>query len=155
MPLHGVDHVGFTVSDLDRTTAWYCRHLDFEPLVRYTNSDIGAEVQVLRHVDMAARLSFRRFKAGSSEPFSEFRVGLDHFALRVADESDLGAWHRRLVGEGIACNRTDLPELSILVFRDPDNIQIELCTVINNEIRGVGSVDPATGKINIKGNSPE
>ncbi len=131
MPLTGVDRVAFTVSDLDCTTAWYCEHLDFEPLIRYTNSEIGAEVQVLQHADMSVRLSFRRFDAGSSDPFSEFRVGLDHFALRVADKSDLGEWHRRLEGEGITCDRTDLPELSILVFRDPDNIQIELCTAIN------------------------
>ena len=82
-------------------------------------------------------------------------MGLDHFALRVADESDLSEWHRRLAGEGITCNRTDLPELSILVFRDPDNIQIELCTVINRDIRGDGSVDPVTGKINIKGSLSE
>lgn len=131
MPLTGVDHLGFTVRDLDRTTAWYCEHLDFEPLIRYSNGKIGAEVQVLQIPDMSVRLSFRRFSAGSTEPFSEFRVGLDHFALCVADESDLGAWHRRLEGAGITCNRTDLPELSILVFRDPDNIQIELCTALN------------------------
>jgi glyoxylase I family protein len=136
MPLIGVDHVAFTVSDLDCTTAWYCEHLGFEPLIRYTNSEIGAEVQVLQHADMSARLSFRRFNAGSTEPFSEFRVGLDHVALRVADESDLGEWHRRLEGEGIACNRTDLPELSILVFRDPDNIQIELCTALSTSAGG-------------------
>ena len=131
MPLKGVDHVAFTVSDLDRTTAWYSEHLDFQSLIRYTNSEIGAEVEVLQHRDMSVRLSFRRFSAGSSEPFSELRVGLDHFALLVADKSDLGEWHRRLEGEGITCNRTDLPELSILVFRDPDNIQIELCTAID------------------------
>ena len=148
MPLNGVDHVGFTVSDLDRTTAWYCQHLDFEPLIRYMNTEIGAEVQVLRHPDMPIRLSFRRFDSGNSEPFSEFQVGLDHYALRVADESDLGEWHRRLEGAGITCNRTDLPELSILVFRDPDNIQIELCTSINTALQGT-SVDPVTGMINL------
>ncbi len=128
MSLTGVDHLAFTVTDLDRTTAWYCEHLGFHPLVRYLNSEIGAEVQVLEHVELPARLSFRRFDAGGSEPFSEFRVGLDHFALRVTDESDLGEWQHRLEDAGVGCNRTDLPELSILVFRDPDNIQIELCT---------------------------
>lgn len=130
MPLIGMDHLGLTVNDLDRTTAWSCEHLDFEPLIRCSNAEIGAEVQVLQVPDMSVRLGFRRFIAGSTEPFSEFRVGLDHFALCVADESDLAEWHRRLEGAGIACNRTDLPALSILVFRDPDNIQIELCTAL-------------------------
>jgi catechol 2,3-dioxygenase-like lactoylglutathione lyase family enzyme len=128
VPLTGVDHLAFTVSDLDRTTDWYCEHLGFQPLLRYANEAIGAEVQVLHHADLRARLSFRRFDAAASEPFSEFRVGLDHLALGVTDESDLGEWQDRLEDAGVLCGRTDLPELSILVFRDPDNIQIELCT---------------------------
>jgi catechol 2,3-dioxygenase-like lactoylglutathione lyase family enzyme len=128
MQLTGVDHLGLTVSDLDRTTSWYCEHLDFEPLVRYANAAVGAEVQVLRRQDVAFRLSLRRFTSGSREPFSEFRVGMDHVALGVADEHALSAWQARLEGAGISCNRTDLPELSILVMRDPDNIQVELCT---------------------------
>ena len=41
MPLTGVEHLGFTVTDLNRTTEWYCEHLGFEPLIRYTNADIG------------------------------------------------------------------------------------------------------------------
>ena len=49
----------------------------------------------------------------------------------------------------------DEPYGSVLVFRDPDNIQIELCTVINIEIRGVGSVDPVTGKINTTSYVPD
>jgi catechol 2,3-dioxygenase-like lactoylglutathione lyase family enzyme len=128
MPLRGVDHIGFTVADLDRTTEWYCGHLGFEPLLRYTNDAIGAEVQILRHPDHPLRLSFRRYENGDTEPFSEFRVGLDHFALGVADDAELAAWQRRLESEGIACSRTDLGALSILTFRDPDNIQVELCT---------------------------
>ena len=53
---------------------------------------------------------------------------MDHVALGVSDESALAAWHTRLEGAGIICSRADLRELSILAFRDPDNIQIELCT---------------------------
>jgi glyoxylase I family protein len=128
MQVTGVDHLGLTVTDLDRATAWYCEHLDFEPLVRYANAAAGAEVQVLRRADGPLRFSLRRFTTGSSEPFSEFRVGMDHVALGVPDESALAGWHSRLEGAGISCSRTDLRELSILAFRDPDNIQIELCT---------------------------
>jgi glyoxylase I family protein len=128
MPLRGVDHIGFTVADLDRTTEWYCAHLGFEPLLRYANDAIGAEVPILRHPDHPLRLSFRRYENGDIEPFSEFRVGLDHFALGVADDTELAAWRRRLESEGIACSRTDLGALSIVTFRDPDNIQVELFT---------------------------
>ena len=151
MPLNGVDHVGFTVTDLDRTTAWYCRHLDFEPLVRYTNSEIGAEVQVLRHADMSARLSFRRFDAGNNEAFSEFRVGLDHFALRVADESDLGEWP---AGSKVRELRAAALISGAVDSRVPGPGQHSDRVVHRHQPRdrqGVGSVDPVTGRINIKG----
>jgi len=128
MTIRGVDHIGFTVADLDRTTEWYCGHLGFEPLLRYTNDAIGAEVQILRRPDHPLRLSFRRYENGDTDRFSEFRVGLDHFALGVADAAELAEWQVRLEAAGITCGRTDLPGLSIITFRDPDNIQIELCT---------------------------
>jgi glyoxylase I family protein len=128
MPLNRVDHLGFTVSNVDRSTEWYCEHLGFEPFFRYSNDEIGAEVQVLTHDELGTRLSLRRFDAGDTAPFSETRIGLDHIALQVEDEDDLARWHEQLEESGVACVRTDLPELSILVFRDPDNIQIELCT---------------------------
>ena len=128
MQLTGVDHLGFTVTDLGRATSWYCEHLDFEPLARYSRPDLGAEVQVLRRREIPMRLSLRCFATGSREPFNELRVGMDHVALGVADNEALVAWQARLEDAGVACNRTDQPELSILVFRDPDNIQIELCT---------------------------
>jgi len=140
MPLTGVDHLAFTVSDLDRSVEWYCANLGFEPFVRYTNEQVGAEVQVLRHQDMPERLSLRRFAAGDREPFSEFRIGLDHIALGVADESDLSEWQLKLEEAGVVCDRTDLPELSIMVCRDPDNIQIELCTTIREDVIGT-SID--------------
>ena len=73
MPLSCVDHLGFTVSDLDRSTQWYSEHLGFEPFVRYENSEIGAEVQVLNHDELGTRLSLRRFDAGDTEPFNELR----------------------------------------------------------------------------------
>lgn len=40
MPLTGVDHLAFTVSDLDRSVEWYCVNLGFEPFVRYTNEQV-------------------------------------------------------------------------------------------------------------------
>ena len=82
------------------------------------------------------RLSLRCFSTGSREPFNELRVGMDHVALGVADDSALAAWQTRLEDAGVACNRTDQPELSILVFRDPDNIQIELCTPLRPRAGG-------------------
>ena len=128
MQISGVDHLGLTVTDLERSTSWYCDHLDFEPFVRYSRADLGAEVQVLGRQESPMRISLRCFATGRREPFDERRVGMDHVALGVADMAELAAWQARLEAAGVRCDRTDQPELSIIVFRDPDNIQIELCT---------------------------
>jgi catechol 2,3-dioxygenase-like lactoylglutathione lyase family enzyme len=132
MSLNRVDHIGFTVSDLDRSTQWYREHLGFQPLTRYARSDLGAEVQVLRHDDLGIRLSLRRFEAGDTEPFNEMRIGLDHIALQVSNGAEIARWQAQLERKGVRCDRTDLPQLTILVFRDPDNIQIELCTPLSD-----------------------
>ena len=111
--------------------AWYCEHLDFERFLRYPRADLGAEVQVLGRREIPLRLSLRCIAEGSREPFNEREVGMDHVALGVADGAALAHWQERLEQAGISCSRTDQPELSILVFRDPDNIQIELCTPLH------------------------
>src|SRR4051812_5376487 len=89
MSLKCVDHVGFTVSDVQRSSRWYCEHLGFEPLLSYATAAIGADVQVLRHPDMRLRLSLRHFESGDLEPFSELRIGLDHIAFQVEDASEI------------------------------------------------------------------
>lgn len=53
MSLKCLDHLGLTVSDVDRSTRWYCEHLGFDPVVRYVRPDLGADVQVLRHDEVA------------------------------------------------------------------------------------------------------
>jgi catechol-2,3-dioxygenase len=59
--------------------------------------------------------------------FDERRVGLDHISFQVADRDELQQWVEHLEAKGIAhsgIKETDLGPL--VVFRDPDNIQIEL-----------------------------
>lgn len=69
--------------------------------------------------------------------FSETVTGLDHVGLAVPSRPDLVAWQDHLESHGItraaAADRpltqspiADEPYASILVFRDPDNIQLEL-----------------------------
>ena len=61
-----------------------------------------------------------------AEPFSEFRVGLDHVAFGCADRGELEKWSRRLDELGIAHGEIkDAPYGSGLSFRDPDGIALE------------------------------
>jgi catechol-2,3-dioxygenase len=59
--------------------------------------------------------------------FSEFRVGLDHLALAVESRSELEDWVAHFDGHGVWHSAiSDRQWGSVLVFRDPDNIQLEL-----------------------------
>jgi catechol-2,3-dioxygenase len=64
---------------------------------------------------------------GDDGEFSEFRVGLDHLALAVDTRDELVTWAEHLDGLGEPHSGiSDHPYGSVLVFRDPDNIQLEL-----------------------------
>ena len=55
------------------------------------------------------------------------QVGLDHLALNVASLDELEQWVAHLDGCGVAHSGIhDQPYGYLVVFRDPDNIQLEL-----------------------------
>ena len=62
--------------------------------------------------------------------FDERRTGLDHMSFAVAARADLDAWASWLDSLGVensGVTDTDDPvPYSVVVFRDPDNIQLEL-----------------------------
>jgi hypothetical protein len=60
--------------------------------------------------------------ANPSDPFSEFRTGLDHLEFEVADRDELERWEQRLTELGIA--HSGIKD-HLVTFRDPDNIQRE------------------------------
>jgi catechol-2,3-dioxygenase len=78
-----------------------------------------------------------RHDSNDGEEFRETRTGLDHLGLAVPTRGDLEAWQSRLQQSGVvsspAADRpltqspiADEPYGSVLVFRDPDNMQLEL-----------------------------
>ena len=70
-------------------------------------------------------------EANPGQPFHESRTGLDHIPFGVADRVGLDAWASWLDELGIEHSGvmdTDQPmPYSVVVFRDPDTIQLELC----------------------------
>ena len=56
-------------------------------------------------------------------------MGLDHLAFRVADREELAAWAERLSEAGVihsaVAAANSIPGAVVLVFRDPDRIQLE------------------------------
>jgi len=69
-------------------------------------------------------------EGNEGEAFDERRTGLDHMGFKVASREDLDAWVAKLDGLGVEHSGVrDITEpvpFSTLVFRDPDNIQLEL-----------------------------
>ncbi len=60
------------------------------------------------------------------QAFDERNFGLDHVGFAVDERTDLDEWESRLTELGVAHSPVeDTPVGAALVFRDPDNIQLE------------------------------
>ena len=120
----GAHHAALTVTDLDRSLAWYTDLLGLVELFG-DDSDEG-RLRVLAHPDSGWILGLREYPQKPSDAFDEFRTGLDHFAFGVADRATLEAWEDELRRRDIAFTPiADTPIGSVICFRDPDNIQLE------------------------------
>jgi glyoxylase I family protein len=128
----GVHHFSPTVSDIEASAAWYEKvfsamripmtfpHHDLE--------DTGYAV-LLMEPNSGLLIGLHHHESNDGESFDETRTGLDHIGFGVADRADLDAWAAKLDELGIAhtgVRDIDGPApFSTLVFRDPDNIQLE------------------------------
>jgi glyoxylase I family protein len=72
-------------------------------------------------------------KGNHGEQFDECRTGLDHIGFNVADRDECERWADHFTALGIEHSGIrdiqDPITCSTLVFRDPDNIQLELFTM--------------------------
>jgi glyoxylase I family protein len=126
-------HVGLTVSDVEASEAWYGRVLGFERLGREAHNG-GTGFTVLLHRPGAnLDLGLDHHAGNEGESFAEHRTGLDHLAMHVEQREDLESWVTHLdrldVRRGEITDRSEPFRYSTLVFRDPDNIQLELIWV--------------------------
>ena len=131
----GLHHVALTVADFDVSVPWYERVFGIRfwfdaPHEGGTGkllADDGWNLVIVLHVHDASR----------GERFDERRTGLDHVGVSLASSAELLAFQQRLVDVGglekvAVADRpltqspiADTPQGHILVFRDPDNIQLE------------------------------
>ena len=128
-PTHaGFHHLTVNVQDVDRSEKWYGEVLGFEP-VRRIETDAFTRV-ILQHAGSGATLGLNRHAAEvAAEPFDERRAGLDHFAFRVSDPSELEAWASRFDELGVehsGVKPATAPGSFLVVFRDPDGLQLEV-----------------------------
>lgn len=128
-------HIALTVRDLDASVAWYGEVFGVTPLMDVPHE--GGTGRVLADPTSSLAFVLHVHDGASGDDFSERRTGLDHVGLAVAGREALVEWQGHLEQHGVRrADRADQPLTqsaiadepygAVLVFRDPDNIQLEL-----------------------------
>ena len=122
----GVHHFRLTVTDVDRSVTFYTRILGFKKLMDLnpgaflSNGKVGLGIGPHPQPERAIK----------ADRFDENRVGLDHMSFEVSSRAALDDAVRVLDHHGVPHSEVrDLGEafgICILIFRDPDNVQLEL-----------------------------
>ena len=122
----GISHIDLSVTDLEASVAWYTELLGLSPLFGGRNDTHGLDVRYLIEPNSLLVFGFEQHDANPGTPFDERRVGLDHLSWSVQGREHLDAWLERLDERGIPHSGISEHELwDVLVFRDPDNVQLE------------------------------
>jgi catechol 2,3-dioxygenase-like lactoylglutathione lyase family enzyme len=117
----GVDHVSFTVTDLDVSQRFYTEVLDFVMVL-----DVGYG-RICMHPGTGFTLSLMKHEGAAGGPFTELTTGLDHLGLTAASRDELVQWERRFDEHGVSYTPIRDMEFGYhLNFRDPDHIALEL-----------------------------
>jgi glyoxylase I family protein len=128
-------HLALTVTDLDASVRWYGAVFDVHPILDVPHP--GGVGRILADADRRLMIALHRHDTNDERVFAEATTGLDHAGFVVPSREDLEAWQRHLEANGVVRSDTadkpltqspiaDEPYASVLVFRDPDNIQLEL-----------------------------
>ena len=132
-PTTGMQHLSLTVSDVEAGAAWYTRVLGMNrvPVTfpHHLDEDGGFAV-VLVQPGSGVVIGLHHHEAHPAGDFDECRTGLDHIAFGVAERADLDTWTGWLDEQGVSHSgvqevQSPMP-FATVVFRDPDNIQLEL-----------------------------
>ena len=120
-----VHHLTLTVADVVRSHAFYEEVLGFKKI-----ADLGP--RILAH--NGSFLLALTPASGDDAGFDETRVGIDHISLAVEGRDELQRAVTILDERGISHGEiTELADfgITVLMFRDPDNIQVELCASVS------------------------
>ena len=128
-------HIALTVTDVDESIRWYQAVFGIQLLMDVPHP--GGVGKLLADDGMQLVIVLHHHESNDGDLFSETHAGLDHVGLVVPTRADLEAWQSHLEANGVvradAADKpltqspiADEPYGSVLVFRDPDNIQLEL-----------------------------
>ena len=119
-----VNHVRLTVTDINRSWAFYTELLNFEVV-----SELSPTIVLVGNGSTLLVLAHAPERPIAGDRFDPNRVGLDHLSFQVAHRDDLeqaaGVLDERGITRGEIGHYPDLG-ISVLPFDDPDGIQLEL-----------------------------
>jgi glyoxylase I family protein len=128
--ISGIHHVSVTVTDIERSVLWYCEVLGLTKLMEEPHPDGTGYAVVLGKPDWSMCVGLHVHPTNEKERFSETRTGLDHVGFMVSGHADLEAWESRLTELRVEHSPiNDREGYSVLVFRDPDNVQLEFISM--------------------------
>src|SRR5579859_2581894 len=122
-----IHHINLSVTDLERSAEWYERLLGLQKGWEMEDAEGRGRKTILLHPTSPFRLVLTKHQSNPESPASEFSTGLDHLAFGVPDREALELWQQHLDAHGV--EHTPIKEGAtgwLIVFRDPDNIQLEI-----------------------------
>ena len=124
----GVDHVGLSVTDLDRSISFYRDELGALLVVPPFEGFRGFSGRMAVVLLGLTIVDLYEHEANRGERFEPGRTGLDHLALAAESYEEVAAWARWLDSRGIP--RSEIRDSdgfgALFDFVDPDCIQIEV-----------------------------
>jgi catechol 2,3-dioxygenase-like lactoylglutathione lyase family enzyme len=120
----GLNHVILTISDTERSRAFYGDLLGFNVVIMEEDPDKS-------FLFASGGVYFFFFPSRHPAPgdrFNEFRIGLDHLAFTAPSEKALHELADKLKAAGVPTQGVEVFAPTgnrYVAFRDPDNIQLE------------------------------
>lgn len=122
----GISHLDLSVVDVEASAQFYVDVLGLDRVIRQDLD--GRSMVVLIHPGTGLVIGLNQHEGRTAERFDERNPGLDHVGFAVDRREDLAELEAHLTDLGVDHSPvTDAPSGvgTALVFRDPDNIQLE------------------------------
>jgi len=127
----GFHHFSPTVSDVEASAGWYEQVFGMNRLpIQFPHHGAEEEGYAVLLIDPRSGIviGLHHHSGNPGQPFDESKTGLDHMSFAVPDRAVLDAWAGWLDKLGVEHSGVidvDSPiAYSVVVFRDPDNIQL-------------------------------
>lgn len=120
----GISHLDLTVTDAEKSADWYVRVMG---LRRARRADLSGRIMiVLVHPETRLVIGLNQHHTMAGDTFDERIPGLDHVGFSVGSREELDELEKSLAASGVEHSPVeDTDSGAALVFRDPDNIQLE------------------------------